>query len=136
MYKKECLRELEVIGFQDLVASTQQGGHIGGASLLMLNTCAASLFAVLLTCGSLQELSSGEENEDLESAMHVEVEVDGWLSVQMRKEHLLMVINARHLLTTALLVFLQNPTKPLDKTMEKGVEKLVEVLALEQRACS
>jgi hypothetical protein len=136
MYKKECIKEIEAIGFQDLVASTQTGGQIGGASLMMLNTCATSIFAVLLTCGSLMELSSGEENEDLESEMHCEVEVDGWLSVQMRKEHLKMVEDARYLLTTALLLYLQNPTKPLEKTMARGVERLVEILALEQRACS
>ncbi len=74
-----------------------------------------------------------EENEELKSAAHVEV--DGWLSLQMHRDHFALVQQARHLLTVALVGFLHSPHKQGDKAVAKGFERLSEVLTYEQNTC-
>jgi len=138
MYRKECLKPIESVGFQDLIASVSApgGGHfIGSANLMMLSTTPLSMFSMLMACGRIEEVSSGEENEDLKSEDHVEVELDGWLSLQMHKNHIRLIRNARHLVAVALSGFLQGPHKQQDKTLVKGVDRLVEIFALEQQLC-
>jgi hypothetical protein len=126
------------VGFQDLIAAAQApggGNFIGGANLLMLSTTPLSVFALLLASGRIEEVSTGEENEDLKSEQHVEVEVDGWLSLQMHRDHLQLVQQARHLVTVALSNFLQGAHRQPDKAVLKGVDRLVDVLTHEQQTC-
>ena len=147
-FRKEASKPLEVVGFQDLIASQPSpgGGHyIGGANLMMLSTTPLSVFGLLLACGRIEEVSTGEENEELKSEQHVEIEADGWLSLQMHRDHLQMVYGARQLLTVGLEAFLRAANKGAaagrgggggqDKNVAKATERLVEVLALEQQFC-
>ena len=61
-YKKECTTALECMGFQDLVASSGQGGggstrgraFIGGANLMMLDTTPVGVLTILLVCGRIE----------------------------------------------------------------------------------
>jgi hypothetical protein len=141
-YRKECMKAVEVIGYQNLIAATQSTApgaimqnFIGGAGLMMLGTSPVSVFSILLTCGSIEEISTGADNDDLHGDSYVEVEVDGWFSLQLQQEHLQHVYHARALLTVALSQYLQNSTRALDNAVSTGVDKLVEVLCLEQHAC-
>lgn len=135
VYRKECAKPVEMIGFQDLIAGqAQAGAHIGGANLMMLSTTPVSVFSLLLTCGRLEEVSTGEENEDLKTEAHVEVEVDGWLSLQLHRDHLQLVRQARQVLTVALANYLHSPHKLLDKALSAGIDKIVDVMSFEQHA--
>jgi hypothetical protein len=138
LYRKECLGPLETVGFQDLIASTQApgGGHfIGGANLLMLCTTPVSMLGLLLACGRVEEVSTGEENEELKSAQHVEVELDGWLSLQMHRDHFALVLSARQLLAVALTDLLQGPGRQQDKAVQYAVDRLAGALVQEQHGC-
>jgi len=139
-YRKKCVKPAEIVGFQNLVASAEASAsvatYIGGANLVMLGTTPLSVFTMLLTCGRLEEISNGEENEELKSEQHVEVEADGWFSLQMHRDHFVMLTHGRHLLSTALVSFLRSPLKPLDAAVGKGIERLAEVMAHEQQNCT
>lgn len=161
VFQQKCAKPLELVAFQNLVASAAGGGATGAKSssnnngcgsssgggaqnFLMLGTTPVSVFAHLLTCGTLEEVDGhtkevDQENNDTDVDMslseHVQVVVDGWLVLEMQKEQLLLLTRARKLLNRALESFLQYPTQPVDARTHQGIDRIVEMLGLEQQEC-
>ncbi len=78
-------------------------------------------------------LSLSRRHENDESHEFVTVEVDGWLQLKLHADHHQQVMNARNVLTTALVDFVRDPNKPLSAVVARGVDKIAEALSVEQR---
>lgn len=113
--------ELEVIGFQDLVALDPNRGkskdsRIGGASVQMLNTSSISVFALLLACGSVERQSSTDEeqfvlSQDDRERGQVLCVVDHWLPIRMKQETFQFILDIRECFRDAISCFLMHHCK-------------------------
>ena len=158
-----CRSTVDLLGYQDLVATSNTAMHGPGvASLLMLNTTPVSVLALLLTCGDLRifELGSVDEDGDIdedsedddidegdeaESAAAaavtggslnrlVGVEIDRWLRLKLSRDLMVVIYRARERLITALTAYVQHTGKAIPKSMSKDVDAIVRALTVEQSA--
>jgi hypothetical protein len=149
-FKGPCREVIEIIGYQDLVSSAVSNGPPGAANLSMLNTTPVSVFALLLTCGSIKEveLEPGDDGEEGDVEVQVEagreaasasakeqyiaIEVDGWLRLRLTKETLTLVKSSRNVIEVAMEYFLSASDSALPQVVAKGVDAIVQALTLEQ----
>ena len=140
MYKAASSRPLEVMGYQDLVASTNTNLAPGAAGLMMLNTNPVSIFSLLLTAGLFQEELVGDsDDEDEEGGGQavdpnalVLVNVDGWLSMRLPRRTYNLIHACRRSIERAMVLFVEETDKPLPADVKKEVEAIVQCLTLEQ----
>ena len=134
-YKGPCKRPFEIVGYQDLVSSTANNTP-GGASLLMLNTTPVSLFALLLTCGSLKEIEDSDEDEvDCEDRGEdlVRVDVDGWIPLRIPRNTYNIIHACRSSLEECMVQYVNDPTEGIPASEKRQIiEALVQALTLEQ----
>eukprot|EP01034_Spumella_vulgaris_P023109 gene23109-29302_t len=62
----------------------------------------------------------------------VTVEVDSWLELKIRLDHLDLVTAARQLLSAAIVEFVRDPNRQLAPGMARGVDRIAEALSVEQ----
>jgi HrpA-like RNA helicase len=131
--------DLEFVGYQDLIALSQSDMHApGAASLAMLSTTPVSLFSLLVCCGSLNEVTSAqkEDNDEDDSPVpedHVLVSIDGWLTIKIHKDNLALVNACRSVLTNALSHVVNNPGTAIPKDLQTQVDAIVDSLTVEQQ---
>lgn len=155
-FSSPCRGAVDLLGYQDLVATSNTAMHGPGvASLLMLNTTPVSVLALLLTCGDLRTFEfsvieedegsdeeSDEDEEETAFAVGTEVklsrvigiEIDRWLRLKLSRDLIDMIYRAREHLIEALTFFVSNPGKPLPKALSKGLDVIVRALVVEQSA--
>jgi hypothetical protein len=121
-FKSSCDRELDVIGFQDLVSLTPQKGRdarIGGASVQMLSTSPMSVFVLILACGSFdtQLLTDNTDRpdpnrEDFVLSAEEKLRglvlgvVDHWLPIRMHISTFRLMCDTRECLNDAISSYL------------------------------
>jgi HrpA-like RNA helicase len=128
--------DLEVIGYQDLVALTNPGGErqaIGGATLAMLSTTPISMFSLLLSCGALTEVKLDSGDETPISPDDVVLSIDDWIKIKMSRESAAQIHVCRNVLISALDHFVNNPGAPLAQPLKVAVDAVVQCLTLEQQ---
>jgi len=144
-FRNVCKEEMEIIGFLDLVSSTSHGkDNIGGANLSMLNCTPVSVFALLLTCGTMKETeikpddNDNDDDDDNKSSAaqshYANIEVDGWLRFKVTRATLLLISWARYSLFQAVTSFVTDPDNFAGSSLAKDVETLALVLSEEQPA--
>ena len=152
-YSSASQRSIELIGYQDLVESTNND-RPGNSRLLMLNTTPVSVLALLLNCGSIVQFErcneeEGEEEddevwEDIDedednfptNQRTVVVEVDGWLKLKLDKEVLSLIEVARIQMMLCMKSFVNEPSKGLEKISKKKMEAIVKMISIEQAILS
>ena len=145
-FAKECKGILEFVGYQDLIALVPRPDtpqQVGGASLSMLSTSPVSLFSLMLSCGSLDEITTTEsggtaeyEEEDPATKMvatDVMLSVDGWITVKISRDTATYVHAARHVLTCAMDHFVNRPNTALTPVLQRGIDAIVNALTVEQQ---
>jgi len=133
-----CKADLEIVGYQDLVALVQTSGEHapGGATLSMLSTSPVSLFALLLSCGTLEELEITQEDAAEKEAVardEVILSIDGWIKVKCSRASAAQVRACRHVLIAALDHFVNRPGAPLAQDLLLGIDAIVQCLTAEQQ---
>lgn len=133
IYKQQCLNPLETIGYQDLI-SINNNDIPGSVGLAMLNTTPLSVFALLLTCGSLEDLSLSpvDEEQDNNEDRYIKIEVDQWLQMKTKKSVFESIISARKLLTAAMVEFIVESEKFNKWKYISLIDALIKVLVIEQ----
>ena len=152
-YKTPCKTGMEFVGYQDLVHNTSTNAPPGAAKLMMLNTTPISPFALLLTCGTIKEISayssnellSGEEDDNeveeeeednsptvLEGGDVVKIRVDGWLTMKINKSALNLIHACRVTITRAMEVFLADPESIIPDEIARAVDAIAQALSVEQ----
>jgi len=131
-----CKADMELVGYQDLVALSQARGEVapGGATLAMLSTTPVSLFSLLLSCGSLAETEITQEDAaEEEVADDIVLSVDGWIKVKCSRKSAAQVQACRHVLIAALDHFVNRPGTPLGQSLMAGIDAIVQCLTAEQQ---
>jgi ATP-dependent RNA helicase DHX36 len=126
-FSSQCNKELEVIGFQDLVSLTPQKGRdsrIGGASVQMLSTSPMSVFVLLLACGNFSRQipttsttsATSKQSEVAEELFVLDPNdeargivlgvVDNWLPIRMYQDIFQMICDIRECLNDAISCYL------------------------------
>ena len=147
---------LEVLGYQDLVASVQTHSAPGSASLLMLNTNPVSCFALLMTAGKFQEEDHGEDDDDDEDNGEeggggggggeavardgarvdprelIHVNIDGWLSLRLARGAYNLIHACRRRIEEAMVRYVDHPDVQLPPDLKRDVETIVQALIIEQ----
>ena len=153
-YKGPSKRPLEVIGYQNLVATVSSHSAPGAASLLMLNTNPVSCFALLMNAGKfeLDEWGEGDEDEDEDEIEGEEgeegagaggkppptledivmVNVDSWLSLRLTRGTYNLIHACRKRVEEAMVHLVDQPDSPLPADMKRDVEIIVQALTIEQ----
>ena len=124
-FSSQCKKELEVIGFQDLVAFTSRGkeSHIGGATVQMLSTSPVSVFVLCIACGSFARNSPSAGVNGVNEGTEDKIEfiedpddktegiilclIDDWLPLRMYEETFQLICDVRECLNDSISCFLQ-----------------------------
>ena len=131
--------DMEFVGYQDLIALAEMHAP-GAASLAMLNTQPVSLFSILVSCGNLTETevpavgdADAGDDEELVTPDHVQLSVDGWLSIRMHKNSVKLVHACRSVLASALEHVVNSPDQAMPRSLQAQVDAIVDSLTLEQQ---
>ena len=128
-YKKPCVGDIEIMGFDSLVAAKQSSSQVASASLLMINTTPLSTFALILSCSKLVSTEELEEG-------HCTLFVDDWLKFDTDTELNSIIYRARSCLIQALVHYVRDPQKALPFNLAKGLDAIGLALTLEQQNLS
>lgn len=112
-----CSKNVEIIGYQELVAAVSASSLPGSASLNMLGTCPLSVFTFLLSCGCIDMLevprpSDDDDDDDGEPSPAeemVDLVADHWLQLRTPKSTALLILGVRECLYDALCCMLRKP---------------------------
>mmetsp|Transcript_10858 Transcript_10858/g.16532 ORF Transcript_10858/g.16532 Transcript_10858/m.16532 type:complete len:1122 (-) Transcript_10858:128-3493(-) len=135
-FAEKCEAEVEMIGYQELVAISGGPSHCGGASLQMLSTTPISVFSFLLCCGSLTcapiTTETVENDEGDIDPLTVEVLADGWLALRTSIDTYQLISSIRVHLMTALVTYLQSPGRSLPPHLAALLDGIVKAFSFEQ----
>ena len=114
----------------------------GGVTLSMCDCTFFSVFALLLTCGDIEEVmreddddEEDEEDEDDNGKKDmVEMKVDGWITLITTRETFALVTNARHVLNEAVNALVADPSASMSKDLETQLDAVIKVMVDEQLA--
>lgn len=130
-------KTLEMIAYQELVAAPPSSVP-GAANLLMISTCPVSLYAYLLSCGSIEIIPEEPASDDDEPSSQVQesngsihILVDGWLSLSVSPQTIEIVEMSRSGLDHALDYFLENPKHDLPTNLLCQVTAITDALVFE-----
>lgn len=160
-YTTPCTESMDMIGYQDLVASASN--IVGSATLSMLNTTPISIYSMLLTCGVIKEVKEGKEklnysgnNDTNDSDMSsnnssnkdnsisnnsdniannnsdVVLEIDSWLRLKTSRSVLNLVLSCRNIVAYSMEMFLSLPDAPLPVSVASYIDAIGKALAYEQ----
>jgi hypothetical protein len=73
-------------------------------------------------------MASGDDSTHI----FVTVEVDGWLELKVRLDHLELLYAARQLMSLAIVEYVRDPNRALPIGMARGVDRIAEALSVEQ----
>ena len=135
-----CTKNVEIVGYQELVASVGGSSLPGAASLMMLSTSPLSVFTFLISCGTLVIAEgTGEESDDMEVEGDedcVEIIADKWLQLRTPRHTATLLVGLRECLYDALCYYLSRPTESLLPHIAAMVEGVVAAISTEHLAGS
>jgi len=133
IYKQQCASAVEAIGYQDLI-SINNHEIPGSVGLAMLNTTPLSIFGLLLTCGSLEDMSLSPTDEEEENSedKYIKIEIDQWLQMKVKKSVYESIKTARKFLTAAMHEFIVDSENFSRWKYAEYIESIIQVLIIEQ----
>ena len=136
IYKQQSSSPVEAIVYQDLI-SINNNEIPGSVGLAMLNTTPLSIFALLLTASSIEDLSlSPTDEEDTNEDKYIKIELDQWLQMKIKKSVYESIISARELLTAAMHEFIIDSEKFSNWKYAALIDSIIQVLVIEQPTSS
>lgn len=153
LFRAVCSKPMQFMGYQDLVSVNQTLHEVGGATLQMLNTSSVSLFSLLLASGTMvsgycdylvkrNPIIAAEQPPPAIVARadprmchltYTIVHVDGWLSLKIRSDHLLLLQKCKAVVAEGVCLFVQEPNKYPQTASAQVVDIVAKVLSGEQK---
>jgi hypothetical protein len=136
IYKQLSSSPLEAIGYQDLI-SINNNEIPGSVGLAMLNTTPLSIFALLLTASSIEDLSlSPTDEEDTNEDKYIKIELDQWLLMKIKKSVYESILSARKLITASMHEFIIDSEGFSKWKYAALIDSIIQVLVIEQPTSS
>jgi hypothetical protein len=136
-FPEACVKSVEIIGYQELVAAVGASAVPGAPSLLMLSTTPLSVFTFLLACGQIEVTAvPPDEDADEEENVGKPVEMvnllaDKWLLLCTSRSTADLILGARECLYDALVCYLHRRGEELPVHVAAGVEGIVAAITSE-----
>ena len=103
----------------------------------MLNTTPLSIFALLLTASSIEDLSlSPTDEEDTNEDKYIKIELDQWLQMKIKKSVYESILSARKLITASMHEFIIDSEGFSKWKYAALIDSIIQVLVIEQPTSS